>query len=217
MKDLNERISNCSYTHVIEKAKELSKNGLVSFGPKLNRLEALGQEIERALELGVERTYENTLKPKEHHDIEIENLDKTGKKPGRCASKREFTEEKEKLERQVYTKARNYGQYTQTHSRINSASLRDQPQVAQVGSGVAANPDSDCSSSLSSHLHKKHLNFKKAQNEKHPTIFEVQSPRIMEYSQYRSNDRAERELKLLEIGPSKATKEHIKRVVTHEN
>jgi len=64
MKDLNERISNCSYTHVIEKAKELSKNGLVSFGPKLNRLEALSQEIERALELGVERTYENTLKQK---------------------------------------------------------------------------------------------------------------------------------------------------------
>jgi len=217
LKDLSERISNSGCTHVIEKARDRAKNGLVSFGPNLRGLDALGQEIERALELGVERNYDNTLKQKGKHDIEIENLDKTAKKPARCASKREFTEEKEKLERQVYTKSKNHGQYTQAHSRINSASLRDQPQVAQVGSGVAADPDSECSSSLSSHLHKKHLNYKKAQHERHPTIFEVQSPRIMEYSQYRSNDRAERELKLFEIGSSKATKDHLKRVITHEN
>ena len=59
------------------------------------------------------------------------------------------------------------------------------------------------------------MNYKKAESERHPTIFAVQSPRIMKYHQFRKNDRLEREMKLLEIGSLRATKDRIKSVRTH--
>lgn len=37
--------------------EELSEKGLVSFGPKMTRLDALGEDIERALEKGLDEIY----------------------------------------------------------------------------------------------------------------------------------------------------------------
>ena len=65
---------------------------------------------------------------------------------------------------------------------------------------------------MSEHLNKKQQTNRANNDYKHPTIFEVQTPRIMQYSQFRNNDKAERELKLLEIGSSRATKVHMKKV-----
>lgn len=81
----------------------------------------------------------------------------------------------------------------------------------------AAAVASDTSSSISEHLQNKHLNYKKVKGEKHPSIWEVQSPAIMEYQSFRQNDRREREMKVLEIGSLRATKEKIKTVVTHDD
>ena len=39
----------------------------------------------------------------------------------------------------------------------------------------------------------------------------------MEYHSFRQNDRREREMKVLEIGSLRATKEKIKTVVTHDD
>ena len=48
MKELTKRIKNINHTHITDKASEYTrKHGLVSFGPKLNRLDALGNQIDR--------------------------------------------------------------------------------------------------------------------------------------------------------------------------
>lgn len=59
MKDLKHRIQNRNFTHITQKVEELSEKGLMSFGPKMTRLDALGEDIERALEKGLEEIYQS--------------------------------------------------------------------------------------------------------------------------------------------------------------
>ena len=48
LQELSKRIANVNHTHITEKASEYTrKHGLVSFGPKLNRLDALSNQMDR--------------------------------------------------------------------------------------------------------------------------------------------------------------------------
>ena len=166
MSELNDRISNRNHTHIIDKASAYTKkHGLVSFGPKISRLDALGNQMDRSFRAQIEQF--NQTKAQDQKSIEVEPVEKTAVKKG--------------------------------------------DYEIEYPAAVA----SDTSSSISEHLHNKHENYKKAKGAKHPSIWEVQSPAIMEYQSFRQNDRREREMKVLEIGSLRATKEKIKTVVTH--
>ena len=56
MSELNDRISNRNHTHIIDKASAYTKkHGLVSFGPKISRLDALGNQMDRSLRTQIEK------------------------------------------------------------------------------------------------------------------------------------------------------------------
>jgi hypothetical protein len=165
--ELNDRILNRNHTHIIEKASAYTrKHGLVSFGPKISRLDALGNQMDRSFRAAIEKFNQN--KSPDEKTIEVESVEKSTKKK-------------------------------------------------EVEIEYPAAIASDTSSSISEHLHNQHEHYKKAKGEKHPSIWEVQSPAIMEYHSFRQHDRHEREMKVLEIGSLRATKEKMKSVRTHDN
>lgn len=63
LQELTERVLNRNHTHIIDKASEYTrKHGLVSFGPKISRLDALGNQMDKSFRAAINEFNQN--KPK---------------------------------------------------------------------------------------------------------------------------------------------------------
>jgi len=79
LQELNDRISNRNHTHIIDKAGAYTKKyGLVSFGPKINRLDALSNQMDRSFRAAIDQFNQN--KSPDEKSIEAESVEKSPQK-----------------------------------------------------------------------------------------------------------------------------------------